>query len=711
MASILDYFAGTGNTGTTQTSTSVPTWAQGYMKDVLAKGAALTDTRQNPYQTYGAQRIAGFTPLQQQSFEQAQGMSAGPEAFSKGISAYMSPYMQNVVDIQKREAGRQSSILGTQQQAQATQAGAFGGGRDAIQRAERERNLAQQMGDIQARGSQAAYDQAAAQFRQGITQGMDINRLQNMYGAQQQEQAQRPLDIAYQNFINQQNYPYKQLGYMSDLLTGMPMGQQTTKSVYEPAPSGVQTLGALGAGAYGLSKMGLFAEGGEVKGYAGDDGSVVRSPMHNKYKMAESVRSLSDQQLQSIIQNPTTQAEFDAAQEELAMRASESRGLASAVTPEMADQMVATGANGGIVAFKAGGSPSATDYLKQLDPNAYSAPSIEEQGAGITKEREMLSRLMGPSSLDPYAEEVKQQRADLREKGARRAEGMGWLALSKALVEGPHLGKQAVKGLSDFGEVTTKLEEENRKADLMLQESEVRLATAKQARNDGMVEKAATLFNQGQELKQKAVESKNKVIEAQARIKEGLENAQLQADTSIGVANISAAASERNARLAASKPSALKEGTDVYYAKLRPMYPDLSDADVRAMAQEKYLEMTRTGLPGVEAKISATAEEKARERAAGRMLTDPVALKAAREKDTATLAARRKEILSEELARPPEKESGAAPAAQAAPNAPAQQQQATLPPAAVSVLKEGQQTTFANGQVWTLQNGKPVRVK
>lgn len=532
MASILDYFAGTGNTGTTQTSTSVPTWAQGYMKDVLAKGAALTDTRQNPYQTYGAQRIAGFTPLQQQSFEQAQGMSAGPEAFSKGISAYMSPYMQNVVDIQKREAGRQSSILGTQQQAQATQAGAFGGGRDAIQRAERERNLAQQMGDIQARGSQAAYDQAAAQFRQGITQGMDINRLQNMYGAQQQEQAQRPLDIAYQNFINQQNYPYKQLGYMSDLLTGMPMGQQTTKSVYEPAPSGAQTLGALGAGAYGLSKMGLFAEGGEVKGYAGGDGSVVRSPMHNKYKMADSVRSLTNEQLQSIIQNPTTQAEFEAAQEELAMRASEQRGLASAVTPEMADQMVATGANGGIVAFKAGGSPSATDYLKQLDPNAYSAPSIEEQGAGITKEREMLSRLMGPSSLDPYAEEVKQQRADLREKGARRAEGMGWLALSKALVEGPHLGKQAVKGLSDFGEVTTKLEEENRKADLMLQESEVRLATAKQARNDGMVEKAANLFNQGQELKQKAVDSKNKVIEAQARIKEGLENAQLQADTS-----------------------------------------------------------------------------------------------------------------------------------------------------------------------------------
>jgi hypothetical protein len=78
--------------------------------------------------------------------------------------AYMSPYMQNVVDIQKREAQRQSGIQGTQQQAQAVGAGAFGGSRDAIMRAERERNLGQQMGDIQATGQQAAFQNAQQQF-------------------------------------------------------------------------------------------------------------------------------------------------------------------------------------------------------------------------------------------------------------------------------------------------------------------------------------------------------------------------------------------------------------------------------------------------------------------------------------------------------------------------------------------------------------------
>ena len=79
-------------------------------------------------------------------------------------ASYMSPYMQNVVDIQQREAQRQADIAGTRQQAAATQSGAFGGGRDAIMRAEAARNLALQKGDIQAQGQQAAYQQAQQQF-------------------------------------------------------------------------------------------------------------------------------------------------------------------------------------------------------------------------------------------------------------------------------------------------------------------------------------------------------------------------------------------------------------------------------------------------------------------------------------------------------------------------------------------------------------------
>lgn len=77
------------------------------------------------------------------------------------IGSYMSPYMRQVMDVQKREAIRQSEIAGQADAARAAAAGAFGGSRQAILEAERERNLQQQLGDIEATGMQAAYADAA----------------------------------------------------------------------------------------------------------------------------------------------------------------------------------------------------------------------------------------------------------------------------------------------------------------------------------------------------------------------------------------------------------------------------------------------------------------------------------------------------------------------------------------------------------------------
>ena len=94
--------------------------------------------------------------------------------------AYMSPYMQNVVNVQNQEAMRNARIAGTQQQAEATRAGAFGGSRDAIMRAERERNLSTLMNQNQAQGLQSAYQQAQQAQQFGANLG-----LQGMSGAQQ----------------------------------------------------------------------------------------------------------------------------------------------------------------------------------------------------------------------------------------------------------------------------------------------------------------------------------------------------------------------------------------------------------------------------------------------------------------------------------------------------------------------------------------------
>ena len=367
---------------TTQT-VELPEWARPYAKDTLAKGAALTDINQNPYRQYGGERIAGFQPLQQQAFKTVGGMDAGPAGFQAGIGQYMSPYMQNVVDIEKREAGRQAGIAGTQQQAQATQSGAFGGGRDAIMRAERERNLAQQMGDIQSRGSQAAYEQAANQFRQGITQQSGLAQMQGQMGAQQQQQAQRPLDMAYQDFLNQQNYPYKQLGFMSDMIRGLPLGQQSTSQMYSAPPSLMGQLGGLGMGAYGLSKM-MAAEGGLMSSYAG--GGDVTS-QGNKDAIVDDMYSI--EALQRAKEAALNRRDMDTAEaidERIAQlnaiqaqSASLNYGLGSAfdqIPQERQEEMMA---GGGIVAFADGdmvsdpmGTGASEIYEAPVNPNSLS---------------------------------------------------------------------------------------------------------------------------------------------------------------------------------------------------------------------------------------------------------------------------------------------------------------------------------------------------
>jgi hypothetical protein len=305
-----------------------------YAQDLLGQAAAWTDTSMNPYMQYQGERTAQFSPLQQQSFENAALMQSQPQlqdatamAGMAGLGAlntqytfnpytaqqftganvaqYMSPYMQNVVDVQSQQAKRQADIAAQAQQAQAARSGAFGGGRDAIMRSQGNAELQRNLANIQATGLQNAYNAAMQQFNQSqaqnqaaaqlnaqqqqfgaglglqglqaanqaasnlanignmqYQQNMGINQLQNQYGLQQQQQMQKELDTQYQDYLNYQNYPYKQLGFMSDIIRGVPL-TQTGSSIYQAPPSTAQTIASLGLGAAGISK--LFAKGGAVK--------------------------------------------------------------------------------------------------------------------------------------------------------------------------------------------------------------------------------------------------------------------------------------------------------------------------------------------------------------------------------------------------------------------------------------------------------------
>lgn len=417
--------SGGGGGGGTQQSTSyttnVPEYAKQPFMDMVGKATALSEA---PYQAYGGERVAGFNPLQQQSFQNAQGQQVagqigagsgiagaaslqalgaagynpqqvqgaqlsnfmmgpaqqvGTQSFLQGnnAAAYMSPYMQQVVDMQKREAIRDDAIMRQSRQAQAVNAGAFGGSRQAIMEAEAQRNLGTRLGDIQATGLQGAFQNAQQQFNQeqglglqaqtanqgaGLTTGqanlqsllgvqqlganqflqaqgmnqqagldaarlglqgsqtalqgagvlgqlgqqqfgqqMDITGMQNQLGGQQQQQQQRILDQQYADFQNQRDFPYQQLGFLSDILRGT---GSSTRSIYAtPQPSGLQTLAGLGTAGAGLFGM---KEGGSVPGYALGGGIAG---------------ALGDPALQQRAQSAPTPMGQMAAQNELAERA------------------------------------------------------------------------------------------------------------------------------------------------------------------------------------------------------------------------------------------------------------------------------------------------------------------------------------------------------------------------------------------------------
>lgn len=311
--------------------TTIPDYAKPYVEELLGQAQGLTDINQNPYMQYMGERVAQFTPLQQQSYQNAALMQTAPQlqdatamagmaglgalntqytfkpsdfasTFTKDAqgnmtSPLMSPYMQSVVQRQQADAERQAKIAEQAQNAQAARSGAFGGSGNYLMRAQAAGNLARQKGDIQAQGLQNAYQQAMQQYNtqnqlnaqqqqfgaglglQGLQtanqaaqnlanigqtqygQNVGLLNLQNQFGGQQQQQVQNVLNTQYQDYLNAQNYPYKQLGFMSDMLRGLPLTQQSS-SVYAPPPTMLGQVAGAGLTAKGL---GLFAKGGAVE--------------------------------------------------------------------------------------------------------------------------------------------------------------------------------------------------------------------------------------------------------------------------------------------------------------------------------------------------------------------------------------------------------------------------------------------------------------
>jgi hypothetical protein len=146
-----------------------------------------------------AQTGYGMEPLEQFRME-------APQMFGQSQATdYMSPYMRNVLDVQKREAVTDARKAQVAQDLGAARQGTYGGSRQLLASMERERNLGQQMGDIEARGLQAAFENAQGQFERDRAAGMQAGQanLQAALG-QQQLGLQTGLQTAMANLSNEQ---------------------------------------------------------------------------------------------------------------------------------------------------------------------------------------------------------------------------------------------------------------------------------------------------------------------------------------------------------------------------------------------------------------------------------------------------------------------------------------------------------------------------
>lgn len=309
----------------TKTVNDLPDWYQSYTKGLIGKANAIAA---EGYQRYpGGARIAGFTPLQQQAFGMAEEASTAYKPYlnqagaftqnaatrssldaaspyfeqaamrvPQGISSYMNPYTNEVVDRIGALSQRQlkENLLPAVQN-QFIAGGTFGGSRsgEAIGRAVRdlgESTMAQQSQALQQGYGQAAQQMQADQARLAqlgqisgaLTQadlarqlqaGEQMGRLGAMEqslglsgaaalesaGLTQQQQRQKNLDLAYQDFLEQRDYDREQIAFLNNVIRGIQLPTRQYQERYGPAevyqPSPLSQIAQGAATVLGLSSL------------------------------------------------------------------------------------------------------------------------------------------------------------------------------------------------------------------------------------------------------------------------------------------------------------------------------------------------------------------------------------------------------------------------------------------------------------------------
>jgi hypothetical protein len=253
-------------TNLTGKESNLSNWAGEYVTGMLGKGAALSNT---PYQAYTGPLTAGESAGQTSAFNASAGMNVPtekmgaftPQTFTATQAQnYMNPYLSAALTPQMEEMRRQSQLNLQPNLARLTQAGGYGGSRQALMETESNRNLQTQQNAELGKGYQTAFDKAMGQFNTEQGQGLTAQSANNAYGLQalrsqadlgasQRDIAQQGITADRAQFEEEKQDPYKKLTFQQSLLQGLPVAAQSNQyaqpSLLNSLAGGVTSISAL----------------------------------------------------------------------------------------------------------------------------------------------------------------------------------------------------------------------------------------------------------------------------------------------------------------------------------------------------------------------------------------------------------------------------------------------------------------------------------
>ena len=354
--------------GTTTTTQSIPKWVEDEYKYVVGKAKDIeANTSFTPYE---GEFVAPLSTTQQagiQNVNNAQGMALPAYAYGMGLTAeggqgvtpqfsqaglnpYMSPYLNSVVgstmaNINEQNASQRNALAGS-----AISKGAFGGDRYGIQQAELARQQGLSTGQTIGNLLQSGYGQALGQYNQNIAQqqadqqrklvagaqfgqlgeGAQSSALQGaqaqlMAGAQEQA-TQQALDQAkYNQFLQQQAYPFQKTSWLANIAQGIGSQSGGTSSTTQPGQS---QLGSILGGALTAASMFKWSdermkEDAEVVGKTFDGQPIYKYRMKDGSApelglMAHDVEKVHPEAVRDV--NGYKQVNYDAATHDAAER-------------------------------------------------------------------------------------------------------------------------------------------------------------------------------------------------------------------------------------------------------------------------------------------------------------------------------------------------------------------------------------------------------